>query len=184
MSFDNTPNKHSSWLRRLQDALIKTNIFPFFIRRRLQNVLIKTNIIVFFRCLHDILPGFLEYDFKTSSRLLAKMYSRHLQDVFKTFPRWLQDVFNAFSRRTARMIIYRKICLGHTSEKFMIRVQIFKFPIFQLSIFQSEQFFKTLYEVTTTAIKIFLLKSGIIKDINKEKESVNKSSSKNVFLRF
>ena len=67
----------------------------------------------------------------------------------------------------------------------MIRVQNFKFPIFQLSIFQSEQFFKTLYEVAPSTTKIFLLKSGIIKNVNKEnKESMNKSSSKNVFLRF
>ena len=53
--------------------------------------------------------------FKTSSRRLAKMSSIRLQDLF-----------NTFLRRTAKTIIYRQICLGHTSEKFMVRVQIFQ----------------------------------------------------------
>ena len=83
--------------RRLQDVLIKTNIFAILIRlqkmssRRLQDVLIKTNIFVLFIRLQDV--------FKTSSRSLAKTSSRHLQDVFKTFPRRLQDIFKTPSTR-------------------------------------------------------------------------------------
>ena len=93
------PSKHSSWWRRLEDALIKTNMFALrlqktssrhlgqdqYIRlghtslRRLQDVF-KT----FWRPLRDV--------FKTSSRRLAKACSRHLQGVFKTFWRPLQDV--------------------------------------------------------------------------------------------
>ena len=56
---------------------------------------------------------------KTSSRRLAKMSSKHLQDVLK-------DVFNSFLRLTGKMVIYTKLCLGDTSEKFMVRVQYFQ----------------------------------------------------------
>ena len=57
--------------RRLQDVLIKRNIFALLIvfRRRLQDVFIKINIFVLVIRLQDV--------FKTSSR--------HLQDVFKMF---------------------------------------------------------------------------------------------------
>ena len=79
--------------------------------------------------------------FKMSSRCLAKTFSRHLQDVlqrcfqdvFKTYHQVklflltsLQDVFNMFLRRTTKRTICRRICLGHTSEKVMVSVQIWK----------------------------------------------------------
>ena len=82
---------------------------------------------------------------KTSSRRLAKTYSRHLktfwkrlqddlqrclQDAFKRYHQvklfllsCVRDVFNTFLRRTAKAVTYRKICLGHTSKKFMVSVQ-------------------------------------------------------------
>ena len=68
--------------RRLQDVLIKTNMFTLALclqktsSRRLQDVLAKTNIFVLAIPLQDV--------FKT--------FSRHLQDVFKTSLRHLQDV--------------------------------------------------------------------------------------------
>ena len=99
--------------RRLQNVLIKTNIFALVIRlrktssRRLQDILIKTNIFVLVIRLRDVFKTFLarlqdvletsskrlqdifktscKDVFKTSSRRLAKMSSRHLQDVFKTY---------------------------------------------------------------------------------------------------
>ena len=90
------PSKHSSWWRRLNDVF-KTS-FVFVFRRRLQDVLIKTNMFTlalrlqktsWSRPIYSSWP----YVFKTSSRRLAKMSSRHLQDVFKTFSRRFQDVF-------------------------------------------------------------------------------------------
>ena len=63
-----TPTKHSSWLRRLQDVLIKTNIFALVIRlqktssRRFKGVLQKR--------LQDI--------FKTSCKVIFKMFSRRI----------------------------------------------------------------------------------------------------------
>ena len=75
--------------RRLQDVLMKTNIF-FLItvfRRRLQDVLAKTNIFVLFKRLYDV--------FKASSRRLQgvfKIFSRRLQDVFKISSKRLQEV--------------------------------------------------------------------------------------------
>ena len=168
------PSKHSSWWRRLedvfrfrlqktssrrlQDVLIKTNMFALALRlqktssrrldqdqyirlghtssRRLQNVF-KTSS----RRLQDIFKTSCKNVFKTSSRRLQdvlKTSSRHLQDVlqrylqdvFKTYHQVklflltnLRDVFNTFLRRTAKTVIYRRICLGHTSEKFMVSVQ-------------------------------------------------------------
>ena len=87
-----------TYSRRLQDVLIKTNIFVLVLRlqktssRRLQDVLVKTNIFVlairlqdvfktFSRRLQDVLPRCLQDVFKTSSRRLARTSSRHLQDV-------------------------------------------------------------------------------------------------------
>ena len=115
---------------RLDEDVWKTS-FVFVFKRRLQDVLIKTNIFVFAICLQDVL--------KTFSRYLAKESLRHLQDVlqkmslqdlFKTYHQIklffltrLREVFNTFLRRTAKTIICRGICLGHTSEKFMISVQ-------------------------------------------------------------
>ena len=128
------PTKHSSWWRRLEDVF----------RLHLQ----KTS---WSRPIHSSWP----YVFKTSSgrlaitRGLAKMSSRHLQDVLKTSSRCLQDllqryfqdvfktyhqiklfllislrdVSNTFLRRTAKRVIYRRIFLGHTSQKFIVSVQ-------------------------------------------------------------
>ena len=87
---------------RLDEDVLKTS-FVFVFRRRLRSVLIKTNTFALVIRLQYIL------------RRLAKMSSRHPQDVF-----------NTFLRRTAKTVIYRKICLGHTSEKFMNRLQIFQ----------------------------------------------------------
>ena len=77
----------------------------------------------------------------TSSRRLAKAF----QDIFKTSSKRFQDIskascledifkmyyqlncsvllFKTFLRRTAKTVIYKRICLGHTSEKFMVSVQ-------------------------------------------------------------
>ena len=67
--------------------------------------------------------------FKTSSRHPQDVLQRCLQDVSKTYYQvklFLLNcsvlVFKTFPRRTAKMVIYRRICLGYTSEKFMISV--------------------------------------------------------------
>ena len=90
------------------------------------------------RHLQDVLPRPLQDVFKTSTRRLAKTSSRHLQDVLQrrlqdAFKRYqqvklfsltsLRGVFNMFLRCTAKTVIYRRIYLGHTSEKFMVSVQ-------------------------------------------------------------
>ena len=106
--------------RRLQDVLIKTNIFTILIRlqktssrrldqdqyirlghmssRLLQDVF-KTSSRrlqdVLEKRLQDILPRRLQNIFKTSSRRIGNTSSRHLQDVFKTS---CQYVFKTSSR--------------------------------------------------------------------------------------
>ena len=80
--------KHSSWWRHLED------VFVFVFRRRLQDV------------------------FKTSSRRLAKKSSKvfkayHQVKLFLLTRLW--DIFNTFLWHTAKMVIYRRICLGHIS---------------------------------------------------------------------
>ena len=109
--------------KRLDEDVLKTS-FVFVFRRRLQDVLIKTNIFVlvihlqdvfkaFWRHLQDVYEMFwkrLQDVFKTSSRRLAKMSSRRFQDVSSSytvlvnkFSRCLQDVFTTFLRRTAKI---------------------------------------------------------------------------------
>ena len=74
--------------RRLQDALVKINIFVLAIR--FQDVF-KT----FSGRLQDVFKTSCQDVFKTFSKRLAKTSSRHLQDVSKTFLQWwrLQDIF-------------------------------------------------------------------------------------------
>ena len=63
--------------------------------RRLEDVLVKTNIFVVAICLQDV--------FKTFSRRLQdvfKTFWRRLQDIFKTS---CKDIFKTFSRRTIRL---------------------------------------------------------------------------------
>ena len=137
--------------RRLQDVVIKSNIFTLLIclqktfSRHFQDFfktssrrIAKTYILP--RCLQDV--------FKTSLRSLAKMSlrrpqnvfktscknvfkrfqdvlqtsSRHLQDILKTSSK---DVFKTFSRRIIRLscLPRSRISLGHTSQKFMVSVE-------------------------------------------------------------
>ena len=84
--------------RRLQDVLIKTNIFALVINlektssRHLQNVLVNTNIFAswpyafktFSGGFKDVLPRSLQDIFETSSRHLPNTSSRHRKEVFKT----------------------------------------------------------------------------------------------------
>ena len=116
----NYPSKHLSWSGRLQDVLIRTNIFALVIHLQ------KTS---------WSRPMYLSwsYLFQTFSRcLLAKTCSKHLQDVSKSFHQVTlflltrpQDVFETYSTRFSD-ILRRRICIGHTSEKFMVSVQNFQ----------------------------------------------------------
>ena len=138
--------------RRLQDVLVKTNIFVLAIRlqdvfktfsRRLQDVF-KTScqdvFKTFSRRLQDVLQKRLQdifktsckNVFKTSSRRLQDVLQRYLQDVFKTYHQVklllltrLREVLNTFLRHSfLKTVIYRRICLSNTtSEIFMVSVQ-------------------------------------------------------------
>ena len=44
--------------------------------------------------------------------------------------RHFQDLFDKFLRHTRKTITYRKICQGHISETFTVRVQISKIELF------------------------------------------------------
>ena len=138
---------------RLDEDILKTfSVYVF--RRRIQDILIKTNIFVLAIRPQDV--------FKTSSRRFEgvfKTFSKHYQEVIKTSSRRLQDVFKTLSRRrqnvfktsyknvfkmcsvhlktsckdtfntfSRRMINLNRlpssrICLGYTSEKFMVSVE-------------------------------------------------------------
>ena len=107
-------NVFKKFARRLQDVLQKRQHLQDVLPRRLQNVFKKS-------CKNV---------FKTSSRRFQDVLQRYLQNVFKTYHQVklflltsLRDVFNTFLRRTAKTVIYRRICLGHTSDKFMVSVQ-------------------------------------------------------------
>ena len=68
---------------------------------------------------------------KMSLRRLADLLQRYLEGVFNTYHQFklflltsLRDLFSTFLRLLQRrLVIYRRICLGHTSEKFMVSVQ-------------------------------------------------------------
>ena len=92
------PSNHSSWWRRLspsssEDVFIKTNIFALVLRLQ------KTS---WSRSIYSSWS----YVFKTSSRCLARMPSR----FFERRIIWLNCLPSS------------RICLGHTSEKFMVSV--------------------------------------------------------------
>ena len=58
-----------------------------------------------------------------SSRRLARLQDvlqKRLQDIFRTFWRRFEDVSGKYCKDD---VTYRRICLGHTSEKFMVSVQ-------------------------------------------------------------
>ena len=111
------PSKHSSWWRRLQDVLTKTNMFALALHlqntssRRLgqdQNIRLahtssRRLARTFSRRLKDVFQKRLQDIFKTPSRRLQDVFkkswktsSRHLQEVFKTFWRRLQDVLQRY----------------------------------------------------------------------------------------
>ena len=107
-------NVFKKFARRLQDVLQKRRHLQDVLPRRLQNVFKKS-------CKNV---------FKTSSRRFQDVLQRYLQNIFKTYHQVklffltsLRDVFNTFLRCTAKTVIYRRICLGHTSDKFMVSVQ-------------------------------------------------------------
>ena len=89
---------------------------------------------------------------KTSSR----RFWRRLQGFFKTS---CKDIFKMFSKRIiklncscsiAKTVIYRRICLGHTSEKFMVSVQ---------SLLEWKKFLKFYYFTTPLCTTPF---SGVV----------------------
>ena len=99
--------------RRLQDVLVKTNMFALVIclqktysRSLGQDQYIRLGH-TSSSCPQDIFKTSSRYLAKMSSRRLAKTSSRNLQDVFKTFWRRLQDVFKTSSRRLAKIFLRR-----------------------------------------------------------------------------
>ena len=102
-NYDIPPNKHSSWLTsfvfifksRLQDVLIKTNIFSLLIHLQKRST----------RCNMFVLVIRLQNVFET--------FPRRLQDLFKTRHFWdvllrrLQDTFKTFLRPTAKTSLRR-----------------------------------------------------------------------------
>ena len=129
------PSKHSPWWRRLEDAfrllLQKTsstrpldqhqNIhLGHTSSRRLQNIF-KTSS-------RPRLQGarYLEDVFKTSSRRLAKLSSRHLQDVFNVYHLVKLFLLTRLQDVILRRWLDNKNCLGHTSGKFVVSVQNFQ----------------------------------------------------------
>ena len=129
--------------RRLQDVLIKTNISLLIIRLQKTSWSrpIYSSCPYVFKISSRIFQDFfkttsrqLQDVFKTSSKRLQDVSQIRLEGIFKTFWRRiiklncfcktsLWEVFNMFVRRTAKTVVYRRIHLGHTSEKFMVSVQ-------------------------------------------------------------
>ena len=170
------PNKHSSWWKRLEDVfclhLQKTFLKTTWLRRIYSS----------WSCVFKTSSRRLEDVFKTFSRCTAKFSSRHLQDAFKIYYRvklfllaHLQDVFKTYSTRFWD-VLRRRL----SKEKFISKDELFGWRTFKIVFLK--HFMKWLLLLQT---KILLLKSGLRKDVtvSVNRESMNKSSSKNVFLR-
>ena len=112
--------------RRLQDVLQKSlqDIFKMS-SRRFQDVFktsswhLQDAFETFWRRLEDVLK--MSWRRKKPERF--QDVSSSYTVLVNKFSRCLQDVFTTFLRRTAKTVIYRRICLGHTFEKFMVSVQ-------------------------------------------------------------
>ena len=92
--------KEKKVLRASQQTfvLMKTS-FVFVFRRRLQDVLIKTNMFALALRLQDVFKTSWSRPIYLSWPYVFKTFSRRLQDIFKTSSRSLQGVFNTSSRR-------------------------------------------------------------------------------------
>ena len=174
-------SKHSFQWKRLQDVL-KTS-FVFVFRRGLQGVF-KTS---WSRRIYSSWSYILKTPsrrfqdlLKTSSRRLAKMSSKHLQDVLKTFWRRLERrVQLVFETYWEDDYLQKALPRSHFWE---IYGQGTIFPIansLDIPKLLKQFFLKTIYKVTASVNKDALVKVGI-----RNEESMNKSSSKNLFLRF
>ena len=126
------------------------------------------------KLLQDVFKTSCKNVFKTSSRLIqdflktssrrAKITSRRFQDVtpsytvlFNTFSKLLWDIFKTFLRRTAEAVIYKRICPGHTSEKFMVNVQNLQ----ESHKFLKFKFFTLLYLLVAACRFVFITRSNI-----------------------
>ena len=95
---------------RLDEDVLKTS-FVFVFRRRLQDVLIKTNMFALALRLQDVFKTSWSRPIYLSWPYVFKMSSRHFQDIFKTscknvlktssirLKKRLQDIFKTSSRR-------------------------------------------------------------------------------------
>ena len=90
--------------RRLQDVLIKTNIFALLIRLQ------KTS---WSRPIYSSWS----YVFKTCSRRFQDVFKTSCQDDFKTSSRHFEDVFKTFSRRLQDILLRRFEVIFKTSSK-------------------------------------------------------------------
>ena len=111
--------------RRFKDLKTSSSCLANTSSRRLQNVF-KTS------CKNIFKTSSRRFEdaFKTSPRHLKDVFQRCLQNIFKTYHQvklslltHLWDAFNKFLRRTAKTVMYGRICQGQTSARFMISVQ-------------------------------------------------------------
>ena len=129
-------------LQRLQDVFKTSWLGPIYSSwsyvfktssRRFQNVF-KTFSKLFAKmfswCLQDVLQKRLQDIFKTFLRRIQDVLQICLQNVFKMYHQVklflltrLRDIFNMFLRYATKAVIYRKIYLGHASEKLMVSLQ-------------------------------------------------------------
>ena len=129
--------------RRLEDVFHRffssEDVFKKLSRGLDQEEYIRHFLHVFRRHLQDVL--FHANILKKSLKRLAKMSSRHLQDVFKLINKlncFGYHVFNTSLRRFQHVFethyedgyLQNDLCPGHTSEKFMVGCKISKSELF------------------------------------------------------
>ena len=113
-------------LRRLQEVLIKTNIF--FINHTSSEDALKTSsrgfqdvLMTSSRRFQDIFKACWKNLFKTPSRRFQDFFKTSWKNVFKTSLRRLQDVFKTYSRRLAKTPSRLLENVFKTSHKYVLK---------------------------------------------------------------
>ena len=131
--FKTSSRRHQDALKIFWRRLVKTSSkrLQDILQIRLQDIFKASS-----RGFEDIFktsPRRLQYICKTSCQSVFKAFSKCLQDVLQKRLRDIyktssKDLFKTFSRRIIRLncLPRSRICLGHTSEKFMISVENLK----------------------------------------------------------
>ena len=121
--FSKTEEKQEKMTHRFEGSC-NTNILKWKLYRKINSIRTSHQTFVLMKTSWRRISSPSSEDvLKTSWRRLGKICLRRF-NMFKLFLLTsLRDVVNTLLRRTAKTVIYRRICVVHTSEKLTVSVQ-------------------------------------------------------------